>query len=411
MTGAGAGAAAGPATALPEMPVGTPATGVATAGAGPLVVAPTGDLQQLLQQQVMQLQQQLFLQQQLLQQQGIAPYSQNSFVAAPPDVRPAPMVVVHAGVQTETPVLKYNKRHAYSQTTEMRVASDEMEILKAKGKELTAELEEAHFQIAQLERQKKKEDRRFGDLNDEIGEHRQTISGLRQQLTTLNTLQAQADEGKHALQMLVQSRLDLARAEAELVAWKQQVQDLLTQAQCRPETQNVGTQAKDETDHLEEAALIEKIVRLEDALRNANQRESEREAAREQERISERRKLDSDVSLAPGSTAKADQLKELADRERRMAEAEAEATKRQHELELKDQLLMEEREDLEELLSELQLKRASLTEQETQITAREAQVQERELQVADQEAKLQKMFAEVMGQQGIAGDMKQAITN
>ena len=66
------------------------------------------------------------------------------------------------------------------------------------------------------------------------------------------------------------------------------------------------------------------------------------------------------------STAKADQLKELADRERRMAEAEAEATKRQHELELKDQLLMEEREDLEELLSELQLKRASLTEQEVQ---------------------------------------------
>ena len=57
------------------------------------------------------------------------------------------MVVVHAGVQTETPVLKYNKRHAYSQTTEMRVASDEMEILKAKGKELTAELEEAHFQV------------------------------------------------------------------------------------------------------------------------------------------------------------------------------------------------------------------------------------------------------------------------
>ena len=44
---------------------------------------------------------------------------------------------------------------------------------------------------------------------------------------------------------------------------------------------------------------------------------------------------------------------------------------------------------------------------QTQITAREAQVQERELQVADQEAKLQKMFAEVMGQQGIAGDMKQ----
>ena len=37
-------------------------------------------------------------------------------------------------------------------------------------------------QIAQLERQKKKEDRRFGDLNDEIGEHRQTISGLRQQV-------------------------------------------------------------------------------------------------------------------------------------------------------------------------------------------------------------------------------------
>ena len=63
---------------------------------------------------------------------------------------------------------------------------------------------------------------------------------------------------------------------------------------------HTGTQAKDETDHLEEAALIEKIVRLEDALRNANQRESEREAAREQERISERRKLDSDVSLAPG---------------------------------------------------------------------------------------------------------------
>ena len=38
---------------------------------------------------------------------------------------------------------------------------------------------------------------------------------------------------------------------------------------------------------LDETALVEKIVQLEDALRSANQRESEREAAREKERETE----------------------------------------------------------------------------------------------------------------------------
>ena len=60
------------------------------------------------------------------------------------------------------------------------------------------------------------------------------------QVSNINVLQSKVEEGQHAISMLVECRLELARSEAEVQAWKQQVNELLEKSQKHAETRTAG---------------------------------------------------------------------------------------------------------------------------------------------------------------------------
>eukprot|EP00667_Euglena_gracilis_P000314 EG_transcript_314 len=332
------------------------------------------------------LQQQLLLLQQLLLQQqqqqptpaavpfpSAAPTAPSPAVAPPAPPPPAAVAVAVAtadgAAQTETPLIVCHTRHALSQTVEMRIATDEMEVLRQRVRELELELKDSQYQVAQLEKHRRRDEKRLGELNDEIGEHRQTIAALRQQVTYVNGLQAKAQEGQHALALLVECRLDLARTEAELLAWKQQVRELVTRIPERPPSDTVGVQvSSDDPDQAKVIAqLTDKVGRLEDALRRANERESEREQLREKERAEERLLAEKLAGLADRSRQEDAARAQQAEREGRLQAAEAALSKREAELQTRDTLLLEEREELAAQQRELKTKRTALEELEKQL--------------------------------------------